>query len=99
MIMFSLAAMLIYYVWAILSRSIELRTNGIQYEEALLKRFFDWNEIESVLIEKWRGQITFQVGGKKIRIHYIGVHPKEFAVFRNEFLSQLKERNILHKYR
>ena len=87
-------AMLIYYIWAILSRTMEVRSDGVKYDEALTKRFFKWNEIESVLIEKWKKQITFQTRGKRIRIHYIGVNPREFVIFIAVFFSKLQEHNI-----
>jgi hypothetical protein len=70
------AGFLFLYVRAVLNRELVIDTNGVRYREASLKRFFAWDEIETIKIEPVKGQITFWVNGKRTRIHEFGL-PKQ----------------------
>ena len=88
---------LFLYVWAILTRSLEVNDNGIVYQETFRKVVIKWDEIDSIHIEPWKKQITFWVRGKLTRIHTFGLDPGELAPLKDALLNYIRVHEIALK--
>ncbi len=85
---------LVLYLWAVLTRSFEINQQGIIYKEAFRTVNIAWDEIDAVLIENGKKQITFYRRGKRIRIHAFGLNPDSLSGFGKLFFNELTARNI-----
>ena len=76
-----------------------LAGDGIQFEEAWKKKLFNWDEIETIKIEKvffWE-VLSLWVNGKKVQNHLSGLKADELALLKQTLLTQAGLRKITIK--
>jgi len=88
------AAFLLYYLWIVLTRSIEVNDVDIRYKEANREKVIQWDKIESIKIERLLGQINLWLDGERIRIHTYGLDKKELVTLNAIIHKHAKTREI-----
>lgn len=85
---------LFLYVWSVFTRSIEIDDECIRYKEAFREVLIHWDDLDSVKIERLKGQINFRVRGKLVRVHTYGLDKKRLVELNDVFMKQAQAHNV-----
>ncbi len=85
---------LFLYLWSILTRSIEVNNENIRYKEAFREVVIKWGELDSIHIERLKGQINLRIHGKTTRIHTYGLDKKMLPTLNDVMTHQAEAHDI-----
>lgn len=88
------ALFLFLYFWSILTRSIEVNNENIRYKEAFRDIIIKWDDLDSIHIERLKGQINLRIHGKTTRIHTYGLDKKMLPTLNDVITHQAKAHDI-----
>jgi hypothetical protein len=93
-LLFFAVPFLFLYVWSVFTRSIEINDEHIRYKEAFRDVLIRWDDLDSVKIERLKGQINFRVRGKLVRVHTYGLDKKRLVELNDIFIKQANAHNV-----
>jgi hypothetical protein len=84
--------------WSVLNKYVEISDKGIEYQVGFRKRFFVWDDIDTIAIEPRLGQIIVWVNGKYSRIPLVGLNRQQLTSLMQTFSEQSYVRKIPFGY-
>ncbi|MFZ0545198.1 MAG: hypothetical protein WAM60_07155 [Candidatus Promineifilaceae bacterium] len=83
------------YIWAILTRELDVNSEGILFKEAWRNVSIDWASIEAIKYELRWGQIILWRNNKKVPIYTPGLEKESLKAVLKELEKQVRVHNIV----